>query len=264
MIECGDIVEAEFINLQENHDYKVLVSAGDQLSLFARPLGTDLTLVVLLFNPTGTFVAGPSGYYRTFSEYSLDSGILGANGEYTIRVANHDWSDSNSGTGGVGVYSLEISCTLRDGTEIQAGEIPSDEPVSTDSNQSATAPVSAPTFGFPGIMPVDFADGIEIPILKDQAQTAPLGNDVALYTYSATSRESITLNVSRLSGDISIGVAVINRQTNEIVFVSGMPSSNDLSVTLIFPDTSDYVIGLFRLDTIERTGTTGAVQILLS
>lgn len=118
-------------------------------------------------------------------------------------------------------------------------------------------------FGFPGVSPVDFSAGIEIPLTVGAMQTVPLASDVALYTYAATAGETRTLTLSRASGDLSIGVAVINRDTNEIVFLGGLPSSNNLSVELTFPSDGTYAVGLFRFDTAERTGTSGAVGVLL-
>ena len=259
-VECGDIIESEFTELQENQDYAIVISAGDSLSLFARPLGTDLELLIQLYNPTNTFVAGPSGYYGTFSEYQLDSGILGANGDYKIRVANHDWTDSNSGSGGVGVFILEIGCTLRTGRLIEPGS--SLEAVAQQASGVSEQPLFS-GYGFPGVMSVDFSSGIEIPLAAGQPQTIPVGSDVALYTYEATAGQVTTLRVSRFSGDISIGVAVINRDSNEIIFFGGLPSSNNLNVELTFPSSEIYVIGLFRVDTAEHPGTSGAVQITL-
>jgi len=109
----------------------------------------------------------------------------------------------------------------------------------------------------------DFSAGIEIPLTVGQPQTAPVANDVALYTYDASANEVATLNISRASGDISIGVTVINKDTNEIIFLGGMPSSNNLSVELTFTADGTYAIGLFRLDTAERSGTSGAVQLVI-
>lgn len=112
-------------------------------------------------------------------------------------------------------------------------------------------------------MPIDFSAGIEIPLTLGQPQTAPVASDVALYTYAASAGEVATLSISRVSGDISIGVTVINRDTNEIVFFGGLPSSDNLSAELTFPTGGTYAIGLFRVDTAERSGTSGAVQLQL-
>ncbi|MEL6309990.1 MAG: hypothetical protein AAFQ52_17750, partial [Chloroflexota bacterium] len=118
-------------------------------------------------------------------------------------------------------------------------------------------------FGFPGVLAVDFSEGIEIPLTLGQAQTVPLGGDIALYTYGASAEEIVTLSVARVSGDISIGVTVINTETNEIIFLGGMPSSNNLSVELTFTSAGTYAVGLFRLDTAERVDTSGAVSLVI-
>ena len=159
-----------------------------------------------------------------------------------------------------------MGCTLADGTVIKPGDAPSVNLISP-ANELPLASASQPIFsgfGFPGVASVDFSSGIQIPLQLGQAQTAPIGNDVALYTYQAKTDDVHTLNISRLSGNISIGVAVIKQETNEIIFLGGLPSSNNLSVELTFPSSGTYAIGLFRLDTVERTGTSGAVQIILN
>ena len=146
-------------------------------------------------------------------------------------------------------------------TKIDPGQGVEGEP--PDSGAVETLVTSFSGFGFPGIAPVDFSAGIELPLARSQPQTVPVASDVALYTYAASAGEVATLSLSRVSGDISIGVTVISQDTNEIVFLGGLPSSNTLSVELTFPADGTYAIGLFRLDTAERSGTSGAVQVLL-
>jgi hypothetical protein len=180
------------------------------------------------------------------------------------RDLGEGYSTLSSGRGVVGVYSLYVGCTLRDGTQIPAGSnAPVPEPGNNDQGvvPEPPTPVEPPAFGFPGVTPRDFSAGIEIPIAKASPQTVPLASDVALYTYEASANETATLRVMRVNGDISIGISVINRETSEIIFIGGLPSSNNLSVELTFPSDGIYVFGLFRLDTVERSGTSGAVQI---
>ena len=130
-------------------------------------------------------------------------------------------------------------------------------------NSSAPVQPDFSGFGFPGVAARDFSEGIELPLTLGQPQAAPVASDVALYTYGASAGEVATLNISRASGDISIGVTVINKDTNEVIFLGGLPSSDNLSVELTFPTAGTYAIGLFRLDTGERSDTSGAVQISL-
>lgn len=93
---------------------------------------------------------------------------------------------------------------------------------------------------------------------------APIAGDlVALYTYNASAGSTANLSLSRTSGDISIGVTVLHKDSNQIIFMGGMPFSDKLSVELTFPVDGTYVIGLFQLSTAEANETSGAVQILI-
>lgn len=159
-----------------------------------------------------------------------------------------------------GRYSLFIRCELANGTVVEPGDVP---PIAISPIGESTVSNDFSGFGFPGIPSRDFSTGIEIPLTAGQTQIAPIGSDVALYSYNASDGEVATLNVSRASGNISIGIAVIHRDSNEIIFLGGLPSSDNLSVQLIFPSNGTYAIGLFRLDTTERSGTSGAVQITI-
>lgn len=261
-LECGDIVEGEFLEDVEDIRYIIDANAGDQLSLAVDPFGEFLETRIVLYGPTGQEVTatygGNTAYPNTVPEPVLNTGELSANGTYTVEIRNYSWPDDPEG---VGVFLLSIECTLRDGTMIAAGASASDETTTSPPDASTSSTFSG--FGFPGLAAVDFTGGIEIPISRGLPLTVPLGSDVALYTYEASDGETATLNVSRVSGDISIGVTVIKSDTNEIVFFGAMPASNNLSIDLEFPSSGSYAIGLFRVDTVERVGTSGAVQLTL-
>ncbi len=282
-VECGNIIESEFVNSFEEDLYQISMDAGNTLNVSAVSLGGQLKTGIILTGPTNLGIAssfqrleegrrvifGNSSHLRT--EAVVNSDILSARGTHNIRVVNfvsryyefetdrYDPSAIDPVSGGIGVYTLFIGCTLRDGTVINPGDaLPEAVPDPIVSSQSAF-----PGFGFPGLNSVDFSSGIEIPIQLGQAQTIPVGGDISLYTYESNTEESRTLTLSRLSGNISIGVTVINRDTNEIIFFAGLPSSDNLSAELTFPSAGTYVIGLFRVDTADRIGTSGAVQITL-
>lgn len=278
-VECGDIIEDEFTKDQQPRLFTLQMSAGDALQINVVPIGTTLSTTLGIYAPNNALIkAGgidedwwsiaPATNPEAYSD------VLSANDLYTIVVYNalldlrenlgNGYTTAHSG--GVGVYTLFIGCTLRDGTVIEPGDNlipPTPEPINGGGNNNT--PPSQPSFlgfGFPGIAPVDFSDGIEIPIQAGQPQIAPVGGDlVALYTYDASANSTATLSLSRVSGDISIGVTVIKRDTNEILFIGGMPSSNNLSVDLTFPSDGTYVIGLFRMNTAEKSDTSGAVQV---
>lgn len=276
--ECGAVIEDEFTQDNQPKLYTIQLSAGDRLQTSVVPLGSTLLTSTALYAPNDAviWVGGDPGnnWSVPVSNPVMNTDVLSANGTYTIVVYNNwlslrgDLGDGygGGGRGGIGVYTLFIGCILRDGTVIEPGDtLPDDSGDSNDPDGDTAAPIAqpAPDFGFPGVASRDFSDGIEIPLTLGQPQVAPIASDVALYTYAATAEETRTLSVSRASGTISIGVAVIHSETNALVFLGGMPSSNNLTVELTFPTDGTYAIGLFRLDTAELTGTSGAVQIVL-
>ncbi len=300
-VECGSIIEDVFNTSREEKLYTLNLEPGAAVNATVTPLGAGLSTALLITSPTNFVVAGSdetefdesdarvSMWRVLISNPTAATERLSAGGDYNIRVVNFNSqfyyieSDNYSfpdDSGGSGVFTLFVGCTLRDGTVIEPG---SAVPANNDSedtggsgnivgnmlgsaaNQAANVP-AAPDFsgfGFPGVAPRDFSAGIELPLTAGTPQLAPIANDVALYTYVASAGETRTLSISRASGDLSIGVTVIRQDTNEILFLGGMPASNNLSVEVTFPADATYVIGLFRLDTAERSGTSGAVQVSL-
>lgn len=256
-VQCGDVVEGVFSKNQDVRAYSMAMMSGETIDARATAFGEALRMALSIHSPTGDVVVNSVGNLRSAhnltgwgdvsSSPTANTGILSATGSYTIQVAS---ATSN----GAGDYTLHIKCKDRNGND----------KISGDSNKiTPELPPEIPDFGFPGVASRDFSAGIELPLTLAQPQNAPVASDVALYTYNATANETRTLKISRVSGDISIGVSVINKDTNEIVFFGGMPSSNSLSVELTFPSEGTYAIGLFRVDTAEKTGTSGAVQITL-
>jgi hypothetical protein len=245
-VECGDVIEGEFVESNTDIIYLIDLNAGDSVTVETNRVGDYLWSTMFLSGPSGNRIESGG----TNINPRIQSRALSSNGTYEIL-----YSSIPSDALGIGLFTLSISCTLRDGTVIAAGGT---APANSVENSEE---IMFSGFGFPGLPPRDFSDGIEIPLAAGQPQTVPIGGDVALYTYDATATETATLTASRVSGDISLGVTVINRDTNEIIFVGGMPSSDNLSVDLTFPSDGTYVIGLFQLDTDERSGTSGAVQV---
>lgn len=292
-IKCGDIVEGEIVAGQaqtvtrlsrprEVNDYALNVAAGTRINLTVQPLGMTFNAAFVLVdsgdNDTVIVNSALDGEPEQLIDFPLGSSnqvlrIMGARPGSTFTDTEvyyfyYDNTISSYAGNFYGAYQILLGCTLRDGTVIEPGDIAAG--ISDTDNQDSGSIVDAltslttiPDFGFPGVQPRDFSEGIELPLFLGQAQTVPVASDVALYTYSAPAGEIATLKLVRVSGDISIGIAVINKDTREILFVGGMPSSNNLTVELTFPTDGTYAFGLFRLDTVEHTGTSGAVQIML-
>lgn len=260
---CGDVIENEFLVDYEVHKYTLTMQAGDLIEAYVIPVGSRLSTRILFIAPNGEFFghSKKSGLHdQTEPRPRAITGVLSANGVYEMDVSNWEWLSWPRDPTGVGVYTIYIGCTLKDGTVIRPGERA--QPEFTPTPPPPPTPAFS-GFGFPGLPPRDFSTGIELPLTLGLASPAPIGSDVVLYTYSATAGEIRTLKLSRMSGDISIGVTVIHKETNELVFFGGMPASNTLSVELTFPSDGVYAFGLFRVDTPERMGSSGAVQLTL-
>ncbi|MCA9905562.1 MAG: hypothetical protein KC547_17020 [Anaerolineae bacterium] len=266
-VQCGDIVEGVFTQNEQVNQYTISMRSGEVLQPKAVAFGDFLQMVLAIRSPAGDVLVNSVGDTNSAAnrvswgysspDPSAHSGVLSASGEYSIEIAS-------ANRNGVGEYTLSITCTSRDGTLIEPGTLQSTETADNSSRPPSSEAASFSGFGLPVVGPVDFSVGIEIPLLAGQVQVAPIGGDVALYTYQASAGSTSMLSVSRVSGDISVGVAVINRDTNEIIFLGGMPHSDQLSVLLTFPSDGTYAIGLFRLDTPTIAGTSGAVQISIS
>lgn len=259
---CEDSIEGEFTNNFEQHQYIMNLAPGDSLEALAVPFGDQLSLTLSVIGPTGLGVAvnngnilsnGLIGNTDLENQPTVNTGRLSARGSYNIIVENFDtFAYSPNNSGGVGVYTLYITCTLHN-SQVSETLTPEPEPVPCN-------------YCFPTVESKDFSTGIEIPLQLSQPQTAPIsaeGDTVAIYTYEATANSTATLSISRVSGNLSIGVAVINKADNSLIFLGGLPASNNLSAELTFPTEGTYAIGVFRLDTINATGTSGAVQVTL-
>ena len=259
---CGDVIENEFLVDYEVHNYVLNMRAGDLIEAYVIPVGSRLYTRIVFQAPNGEFFghSKPGSKQETEPRPKANSDVLSANGVYEMEVNNWEWWGQPSKSTGVGVYTVYIGCTLKDGTVIRPGETL--QPTATPIPPIPPTPVFS-GFGFSGLPARDFSTGIVLPLTLGQPLPVPVGSDVALYIYSATANEVRTLKINRISGDISIGVTVIHKDTNELIFFGGMPFSDTLSVQLTFPSDGVYALGLFRVDTNERVGTSGAVQIML-
>jgi hypothetical protein len=236
-VQCGSILEGEFTE-DKSQNYMITLAPGDVLEVSGETLGDYLQIRIDVDAPTTGTVAssntrvgrGTSDSPRTVTD------VLSERGIYTITVKPD----------GLGIYSLYVSCTLRDGTVIQPGDT---APQNTD---SSTAPV-APSFsgvGFPGLQPVDFSAVAKIPMIAGTPMTGavtPTGGEILGYTLDAAGGEVVDLSVSKLSGNLNLGVVVLSAD-NEVVFQASLVTSQSLTTRLTLPSAGQYTIGVFRVD----------------
>lgn len=281
-LQCGDIVEGEIMPGENtangdkdygHDDYLLAVQAGTKINVTVEPFGASFNPYLAIRDASDNYVFvfnnGAVGETETLLDYQVAS-----TSAYKLIISGEDPEVAAGQVRSIyntpysqrwfGAYELRMGCTLRDGTVIEPGDAPAG-PVGGNSG-SAPAPIFM-GYGFPGANPVDFSAGIEIPLAAGAPQTAPIGpdgNTVALYTVEGRADTPQTLTIARVSGNLSIGVTVINKADNTIVFFGGLPSSNSLSVELTFPTDGTYAIGLYRLDVGSAVGTSGAVQVSIN
>lgn len=283
-VECGQIIEGEFVEDYEEHYYRISLVQGEEVNLEVRSLEREgvLKTSLAIYEPGSdrpflqtTKYGGTGAAYVTVNGPQdvprIETGILTTRGDFTFKVTNANLTSRGGARdprGGAGRYTLFIGCVLRDGTVVNPGDAV--EPVAADPAPPAQQPVAAPAvpvfsgYGFPGLAPVDFSNGIEVPLTMGQAQTVPVGGDIALYTFTAAANTTRTMLIEKTTPDLSVGVTVIHRDTGEIIFMGGMPRTASLMATLTFPVDGTYALGLFRLDTSTMQGTSGAVQIVMN
>jgi hypothetical protein len=118
-VKCGDSIEGEFTQPVEVHDYLVPMNPGDKLRVAVLPIGDYLLTALAIWEPAGNDII-----YNFEVEQApvAETGVLSARGDHKIQVYNHPRDGfRNPGKGRAGVYTLLVSCTLRDGTVIEAG-----------------------------------------------------------------------------------------------------------------------------------------------
>ena len=176
---------------------------------------------------------------REFQRPSVETGILSERGLYSI------WVES----GGSGIYSLYVGCTLRDGTVINPGDnVPEELPPI----QPPTPYTSFSGIGFPGLNPVDFGNAFRVPFNLghvNEGEIPPTGDTVLGYKFEATSGNVLELSYTRISGNLNLGLVVLSAD-NQVVFQTSLVTSDTLSTRFTLPITGEYTIGIFRIDLI--------------
>ncbi len=116
-VTCGQILEREFDAAHQVHDYKIMMEPGGTLNLRVVPIGGTLAVRAVVYEPASPQPIAESDYVH---EIRLPTPKLSGRGIHTIRVTNSQYR-SGGGDSRVGVYTLEISCVLSDGSKVEAG-----------------------------------------------------------------------------------------------------------------------------------------------
>ncbi len=249
-VECGMIVENEFLKREEDHIYTLTMEPGSSFNVSAEAVGDNLMINILVEGPTGVLLK-ESAFEKS---PSINSGALSSSkGKYSIKITNRHLYSLVAG-----LYTLSIGCIQRNGKAINPGDIPqptpTPAPLPTPTPRSALPP-GASDFsgvGFPGLAPVDFSSVAEIPLLLDTVMTGviPTGNEILGFTLDAAAGDTLDLSYTRVSGNMNLGLVVLS-ESNEVFFQASLVTSEALSTRFTLPVAGQYTIGVFRISLVE-------------
>lgn len=265
--QCGSIIDSDFASNFEEDIFTISMTAGDTLDISLTPIGEQLKSSIFLTGPTNLGVAAskagadPNYFYngQVEAQPKMPTGILGANGKYTIRVVNFSYynyyfgqDNYNPGDpGNIGSYTLYVGCTLKDGTVIAPGDVVAPPTPVLPTVEPTQSPDDPSFVGFPGIEPKNFADGIAIPFnigLPNAGSIAPGFDSVFGFTLDgASAGDTLDLTFTRLSGNLNLGLVVLSAD-NKVVFQASLVSSTTLNSRFTLPSAGQYTIGVFRID----------------
>lgn len=240
---CGDTITGEVEGDQSVY-YGLELNAGDTMSLKLEQIGNtndmrfwvydrgDNNLVTLNADLAGQAKPSNSWIYGA-AELNLTVPVRGT---YKIEIFDRNKV--------IGTYTLYVAC-VQGGVEVAAGE---DAP-----QVQIERPGSSPAFsgvGFPGLAPVDFSAVARLPLPLDvplSGAITPNGGEIIGFTLDAEAGAVLDLSVTRLSGNLNLGVVMLSAD-NQIVFQASMIVSDTLFTRLAVPAAGQYTIGVFRVD----------------
>jgi hypothetical protein len=254
-VQCGTLLEAEITQANPEQNYTLQLSPGDAVDIHMNILGAGSDLELGLYGPNEDRLASSTS---SSDNERISNYVVPSTGEYVIKV----YGFSND----IGAYTIGIGCTFRDGTQIAIGEALVENtsviPAATPEKATPDAPSagdalggqdSSPQFsgvGFPGLVPVDFAQGATIPLTFGSPSVGSISEGfvgIFGFTFTGSAGDVINLSFERQSGNLNLGLAVLSEQ-NEIAFQASLVTSSLLSTRFTLPSTGEYTIGVFRIE----------------
>lgn len=252
-VACGNIVEGDFTLDTQRHDYSIELKGGDSIRVSIIPLGPTLETTIQFRGPTGQEVDRSHVARAVELMPSIEPPVLAASGTYTIMVGNSqieadgDLSTQPWDLGGVGIYTLYIGCTLRDGTVIEPGDV-------VEATPTETAPVSPTCTGlcFAGVPAMDLSNGGRNALSNGTpaiGAIAPSGEEILGYVFSARADDGLNVTVERLSGNLNLGLVILD-SNSQVIYQASLGASELMSTRLRIPSEGEYVASVYRLETL--------------
>lgn len=241
---CGSTLTTEFTNIAELHTYTIEMGPEDKsFMVTVQPFGDYLKTILVVKDPSEKVIA-----QTRISTSPVGEAIISSTGQYKVIVANRDFDTFGNfpgyTIGGLGIYTVFVSCVTMDGRIIN----PADN-LATIPTPQATASDSGSTLIF-DTSSVDLANAIKIPLINATPMVGAIGPDgsqIYGFTLDANAGDIFDITVTRISGNLNLGVVVLSSD-NKVVFYGGLITSESLSTRLTLPSAGQYTIGIFRVD----------------
>lgn len=244
-LECGEVVTAELTASTIQHDYEIQARAGTNVDIRVEPIGVSLNVAFFLSdaleNFMGQFNSQGSGSEEVAQGFALSSSnpTLSIGGVHADWIGD-DWAQSDYFGRSLGAYTVSLTCE----------GVPTEIPFLSDAPPPPSASVFDPDFyGFGGLPPVDFRAGAALPVLPGTITGAitPSGNEVLRYTFTGNADDLLSLVFTRLSGNLGIGIAVVD-PNGDTIFQASLVASQSLTTDILLPAAGEYSVGVFRVD----------------
>jgi hypothetical protein len=250
-VVCGEITEAEFTESNQDLDFRIELSPGMKVFIRATRFGDYLVFYesrsagedIAILAPSGAWVAQENFNVAIESPIvEMASNVLGEKGNYTIRLGNAQ---------ATGAFTLEVGCTLRDGTVINPGDTqPTPDPNNSTGGNPPIAPTACTDICFAGLPPKDLNNVARLPLVAGaplSAALTPTGSEIYGFGLDATSEQTLTLNVTRAAGNLNVAIVLLTPD-NRTAFAAVLTNNNTLSTDLVLPQDGQYTVAVFRAD----------------
>jgi hypothetical protein len=247
-VECGEILESELTaddiadSNTPTHTYTMRLNAGDTVTVRGERIGDFLTFIVKIYGIQGNSLTADTSSGGT----AQIEAKVPATGQYQFYVYGYRSTD-------VGAYQVFFGCVFRDGTVIAPGDSPIVKSDSGGGDTGATVITPDPNiYGFPGLAPVDFTNGVTIPLTANAPNIGSISTGfegIFGYSFSAEAGQAMSLDFARTAGNLNLGIVLLSAD-NQVAFQASLVTSTTLSTELVIPVGGEYTLGVFRIDLI--------------
>jgi hypothetical protein len=246
-LQCGDIIENEFTRNREVQQFKIELAAGDKLKIEGKPIGDTLAFMIAIFGPSGLPIAANDNFFGRVSimrQPVAETSTLSATGTYTVIAVNNDATLYDSGPdktftewsrkGGVGAYSLLVSCVKRDGTRINAGQVaqPTQQPANTSNTSAANS----------GLPLVAATGAVSLPLALGQPTTVAVESSI---TYAimlpAQPGDKYEIAITRQGGMVPLALTVYD-PSKAVIFALAMGNSATFTTEIEISATGEHTL----------------------